>query len=413
MPSHASVSSTSSLFHLLCLSSGCSQTRRFKPVAVGVFSFPREMISPGGFAGVALRRCLCRSGQYSASTVSPMSPLAAALVRISPSCSKLKRLFETHCRGLLSRFLGRVSPPVSPAVKSSGSSVLQASEGSWSLSSASLGVLLLESLVLCSCGGTRVQPLNLCFHQPIATSGVDFIACVGRTRACRPCFACPSFDVAFGMVCASLERWQGRGEPDLSWRHRQAGRPRVSHGVDLGQISPGGFAGVALRRCLCRSGQYSASTVSPMSPLAAALVRTSPFCSKLKRRFEANRRGLLSRFLRRVSPPVLPAVRSSGSSVLQASEGSWSLYSASLGVMLLESLVLCSRDGTRVKPLNLCFHQPFLEIATSGVDFIACDVRTRACQPCFVCPSFDVALGMVCGASDRSPVAILYWPERF
>ena len=33
--------------------------------------------------------------------------------------------------------------------------------------SASLGVLLLESLVLCSRGGTRVQPLNLCFHQPV------------------------------------------------------------------------------------------------------------------------------------------------------------------------------------------------------------------------------------------------------
>ncbi|KAL0825006.1 hypothetical protein Bca101_048683 [Brassica carinata] len=154
---------------------------------------------------------------------------------------------------------------------------------------------------------------------------------------------------------ASLERWRGRGEPDLSWRRRQAGRSRVSHGVDLGQISPGGFAGVALRRCLCRSGQYSASTVSPMSPLTAALVRTSPSCSKLKRRFETHRRGLLSRW---VSPPVSPAVRSSGSSVLQASEGSWSSSSASLGVLLLESLVLCSRGGTRVQPLNLCFHQP-------------------------------------------------------
>ena len=67
---------------------------------------------------------------------------------------------------------------------------------------------------------------------------------------------------------ASLERWRCRGEPDLSWRRRQAGRSRVSPGVDLGQISPGGFAGVALRRCLRRSGQYTASTVSPLSPLA-------------------------------------------------------------------------------------------------------------------------------------------------
>ncbi|KAG2241118.1 hypothetical protein Bca52824_090405 [Brassica carinata] len=92
---------------------------------------------------------------------------------------------------------------------------------------------------------------------------------------------------------ASLERWRCRREPDLSWRRRQAGRSRVSPGVDLGQISPGGFAGVALRRCLRRSGQDTASTVSPLSPLATALVRTSPSCSKLKRRFEAHRRGLL------------------------------------------------------------------------------------------------------------------------
>ena len=70
------------------------------------------------------------------------------------------------------------------------------------------------------------------------------------------------------MFSASLERWRCRGEPDLSWRRRQAGRSRVSPGVDLGQISPGGFAGVALCRCLRRSGQYTASSVSPLSPLA-------------------------------------------------------------------------------------------------------------------------------------------------
>lgn len=196
------------------------------------------------------------------------------------------------------------------------------------------------------------------------------------------------------MSSTSLERWRGRGEPDLNWRRRQAGRSRVSPGVDLGQISPGGFTGVALRRCLCRSGQYSASTVSPLSPLAVALVRTSPSCSKLKRRFEAHRRGLLlgngffdnhlvflgfrsvrfgldwsfvqllclSSFLRRVSHPVSPAVRSFGSSVLQASEGSWSLSSASLGVLLLESFVLCWHGGTRVQPLNLCLHLPVLHL---------------------------------------------------
>ncbi|KAL0718467.1 hypothetical protein Bca4012_067789 [Brassica carinata] len=59
---------------------------------------------------------------------------------------------------LLSGFLRRASPLVSPAARRSGSSVLQASEESWPLSSASLGVLLLEFLVLCSRGGTRVQP---------------------------------------------------------------------------------------------------------------------------------------------------------------------------------------------------------------------------------------------------------------
>lgn len=102
---------------------------------------------------------------------------------------------------------------------------------------------------------------------------------------------------------ASLERWRGRGEADLSWRRRQAARSRVSHRVDLGQISPGGFVGVALRRCLCRSGQYSASTVSPMSPLTAALVRTSPSCSKLKRRFETHRRRLFFSVMVLRQPP--------------------------------------------------------------------------------------------------------------
>ncbi|KAL0679058.1 hypothetical protein Bca4012_007039 [Brassica carinata] len=30
--------------------------------------------------------------------------------------------------------------------------------------------------------------------------------------------------------------------------------------------------------------------------------------------------------------------------------------------------------------------------------------RPGLCQPCFACPPVGVALGMVCGASDRSPV---------
>ncbi|CAG7871614.1 unnamed protein product [Brassica rapa] len=81
---------------------------------------------------------------------------------------------------------------------------------------------------------------------------------------------------------ASLERWRCR---------------------DPGRSLPGGFAGVALRRRLRRSGPHTASSVSPLSPLAM--------------------------------------LWSSCSSVLQASEGSWLLSSASLGVLWPESLVLC------------------------------------------------------------------------
>ncbi|CAN6865614.1 unnamed protein product [Brassica oleracea] len=72
-----------------------------------------------------------------------------------------------------SDFLGWVSPPASPAVRSSSSSVLQASEGSWSLSSASLGVLWPESLVLCLRGGTRVQPFKPLV--PHASTHLSFI----------------------------------------------------------------------------------------------------------------------------------------------------------------------------------------------------------------------------------------------
>ncbi|CAG7874425.1 unnamed protein product, partial [Brassica rapa] len=108
----ASVLSCFGLFHFLLASSplfiaGLRPDQAIQTGGCGCPQLPWRdgdvVISPGGFAGVALRRCLRRSGQYTASTVSPLSPLAM----LWSSCS----------------------------------SVLQASEGSWSLSSASLGVL--------------------------------------------------------------------------------------------------------------------------------------------------------------------------------------------------------------------------------------------------------------------------------
>ncbi|CAN6911154.1 unnamed protein product, partial [Brassica oleracea var. botrytis] len=114
----ASALSCFGLFHFLLASSplfivGLRPDQTIQTGGCGCPQLPWRdgdvVISPGGFAGVALRRCLRRSGQDTASTVSPLSPLATALVRTSPSCSN--------------------------------SSVLQASEGSWLLSSASLGVL--------------------------------------------------------------------------------------------------------------------------------------------------------------------------------------------------------------------------------------------------------------------------------
>ncbi|CAN6977608.1 unnamed protein product, partial [Brassica oleracea var. botrytis] len=65
----------------------------------------------------------------------------------------------------------------------------------------------------------------------------------------------------------------GCGCPQLPWRDGDV------------VISPGWFAGVALRRCLRRSSQDTASTVSPLSPLATALelelLRSSSFRRKL------------------------------------------------------------------------------------------------------------------------------------
>ncbi|CAN7127918.1 unnamed protein product, partial [Brassica rapa subsp. narinosa] len=38
----------------------------------------------------------------------------------------------------------------------------------------------------------------------------------GRTRACQSCFACPSFDVAFGIVCGPLDCFRLRFSIDPS-----------------------------------------------------------------------------------------------------------------------------------------------------------------------------------------------------
>ncbi|KAH0884449.1 LOW QUALITY PROTEIN: hypothetical protein HID58_060545, partial [Brassica napus] len=42
------------------------------------------------------------------------------------------------------------------------------------------------------------------------------------------------------------------------------------------------------------------------------------------------------------------------------------------------------------------------------LNFTRSDGQTRTCRPCFACPSVEVALGMVCGPSDRSPVVFSY-----
>ncbi|KAF3524818.1 hypothetical protein F2Q69_00049653 [Brassica cretica] len=97
------------------------------------------VISLGGFAGVALRRCLRRSGQ--------LLPPPSSLVS---SCDRFGALAPLFLK--LQKEVGRCPLPL-----------LDSQSKAWQL---------LE----------------------IAMSGLDFTACDGRTRTCRPCFAYPSVE---------------------------------------------------------------------------------------------------------------------------------------------------------------------------------------------------------------------------
>ncbi|CAF1699224.1 hypothetical protein Bca4012_001532 [Brassica carinata] len=97
------------------------------------------VISLGGFAGVALRRCLRRSGQ--------LLPPPSSLVS---SCDRFGDLAPLFLK--LQKEVGHCPLPL-----------LDSQSKAWQL---------LE----------------------IAISGLDFTACDGRTRTCRPCFAYPSVE---------------------------------------------------------------------------------------------------------------------------------------------------------------------------------------------------------------------------
>ncbi|KAF3520188.1 hypothetical protein DY000_02061902 [Brassica cretica] len=97
------------------------------------------VISLGGFAGVALRRCLRRSGQ--------LLPPPSSLVS---SCDRFGALAPLFLK--LQKEVGRCPLPL-----------LDSQSKAWQL---------LE----------------------IVMSGLDFTACDGRTRTCRPCFAYPSVE---------------------------------------------------------------------------------------------------------------------------------------------------------------------------------------------------------------------------
>ncbi|KAF3535082.1 hypothetical protein F2Q69_00018351 [Brassica cretica] len=124
----------------------------------------------------------------------------------------------------------------------------------------------------------------------------------------------------------------------------------------------------------------------PLSPHPAALVRTSLTCFKLKRRYRGLSLGTSSCSLH-VSH-LLIGVSCSSAFKLQKED----CYCPLPLLMLCDWIPLCSASV----------------IATSGVNFTSSDGRTRTCRPCFACPSVGVALGMVCGPSDRSHVVFSY-----
>ncbi|KAF2605597.1 hypothetical protein F2Q70_00026443 [Brassica cretica] len=95
--------------------------------------------------------------------------------------------------------------------------------------------------------------------------------------------------------------------------------------------------------------------------------------------------------------------------ILAPSDSSLHVSHLLIGASCSSAFKLQKEDCYCLRPLlMLCEWIPLCSgsvIATSGVNFTRSDGRTRTCRPCFACPSVGVALGMVCGPSDRSPVS--------
>ncbi|KAL0864306.1 hypothetical protein Bca101_043424 [Brassica carinata] len=99
----------------------------------------------------------------------------------------------------------------------------------------------------------------------------------------------------------------------------------------------------------------------------------------------------------------------------QASERRLLLSHASLDALRPGSFVLCSYGGTGVRadkpPLPPASTPPMLHSPVFSASVWI--PRVRTCRPCFACPLVRVALGMVCGPSDRSPVVFSNDPCDF
>ncbi|KAH0935715.1 hypothetical protein HID58_012832 [Brassica napus] len=240
------VFSTSSLLHLLWFSSDSGRIRRTKPASEGVLSFPgvmarswrvrseQEASSWNGsgsdlsrrVAGMDKRRCLRRSGQFTASSVflCLLLRLLKAMVRLFAGDFFLVHFLDNYHGVLLgSRSIGGcrdssefravtlrylsslswVSSPLSPADGSSCSFALQVSEGRRPLYPASLDVLKLRD-------GTGVELLkpplvSACYPPVLLIVGLQRLewtlplVMAGPGQG-QPCFAYSMVRVAFGTV---------------------------------------------------------------------------------------------------------------------------------------------------------------------------------------------------------------------
>ncbi|KAL0663186.1 hypothetical protein Bca4012_100023 [Brassica carinata] len=140
----------------------------------------------------------------------------------------------------------------------------------------------------------------------------------------------------------------GGGSPQPPWRDGEV------------VISLGGFAGVALHRCLRRSGQL----LPPPSSLVSS-------CDRFGKNF-----------------PLLFQVEKAISRLIELLLLCSSSFRRKLAAVLCLSWcsdagILCTLLDSQSKAWQL------LEIAMSGLDFTACDGRTRTCRPCFAYPSVE------------------------